>query len=220
MTATYGLLPDHPASPVFRGEVSRDSRPAGLSGPPGGLALTQSSLPTSPRATLGCRDHRLSKAFPAIVQSRLDSGSCDPPPPAGPVGRPRAPGRPGGEAGWLAGVICTGMVVHGTTTHTPDLGWSPHPGPAQKLRTESLDWGEACPASPALWPHKGRAQGHLHTVTFGCKWGTPSSSPEWGWGAGGECAGVKDTGAAAQGTWLSSPGTALIQNGVGSVSRC
>lgn len=60
----------------------------------------QSSLPTSPRAPRGRMDPRLSKAFPAIVQSWAGSGSCDPQ--AGPGGA-----AVGSGASWLRGWLAS-----------------------------------------------------------------------------------------------------------------
>lgn len=76
----------------------------GSQGHRGGLALTQSSLPSPPRATHGRLDHSPSKAFPAIVQNGVGSGSCDPQ--AGPgVGVGGHHGLQGILAEGLAGVL-------------------------------------------------------------------------------------------------------------------
>ena len=114
MMASCGPRPEHPASPAFRGEVAM-VRPEttgrrGSQGHRGGLALTQSSLPSPPRATHGRLDHSPSKAFPAIVQNGVGSGSCDPQ--AGPgVGVGGHHGLQGILAEGLAGVLGARMAV-------------------------------------------------------------------------------------------------------------
>ena len=170
--------------------------PLETAGPREGAWARAQPPPASPRAPVAGLALGLSPAFPAIVQSRVGSGSCDPQ--AGLAVLGRGPGA-WGHTSWLRGWLASSGPGRWPGQRSQDSsGVTLAPGCV-------LGLGRSLPHAPSL-PRKGRRApftGHTwcqwegHCPSAGPWWGlTGSGYPWWGpWDPGpGEGAGAAGEG--------------------------